>query len=268
MKTKLVRPVLVKNSIVAQTNPSATGLTLCNDNVLRIGNPLDKSESRVNLVLISLEEDEINSGDILFHTLSKRLFRVLDSSYLFNIKCIDIINNEELICSNISCHKVIVTQEQISPEYITKFVDQYNDGGVSDIEIVVEKDKSNLCDCYNTKFCKSTQLRNGVKCRDEKHYKPKLVDNFIIIIEKDNIIGKPLEDYIQLKYSQDRCMGFIDGYEARKFEEKKQYTEEEVKVLFRTYLNTKIHEELMKLSGEMGALDGIIFDDWFEEYKK
>lgn len=46
------------------------------------------------------------------------------------------------------------------------------------------------------------------------------------------------------------------------------YTEEEVENLFENWLNTKVQEELMKLSGEMDSIDGVTFKDWFQENKK
>lgn len=46
------------------------------------------------------------------------------------------------------------------------------------------------------------------------------------------------------------------------------YTESEVKNLFENWLNTKITEELMRLSGELDDFDGITFNDWFKRNKK
>ena len=52
-----------------------------------------------------------------------------------------------------------------------------------DVEVEMEEDTTNLCDCYYTKFCKSTQLENGIKCRDEKHFRPKITNNSIKVIK-------------------------------------------------------------------------------------
>lgn len=41
----------------ATDNPFSVGVTLCNDGKLRIGNPLEKSESRQHLYILS--DDEI-----------------------------------------------------------------------------------------------------------------------------------------------------------------------------------------------------------------
>ena len=45
-------------------------------------------------------------------------------------------------------------------------------------------------------------------------------------------IGKPLDDYIREKHNQDRCMGFIDGYNKAK---ENTYTEEEIDKLLSFY---------------------------------
>lgn len=44
-------------------------------------------------------------------------------------------------------------------------------------EAEMVEDKDNLCDCYYTKFCISTQLEKGIRCRDIKYYKPKIEKN-------------------------------------------------------------------------------------------
>jgi hypothetical protein len=43
---------------------------------------------------------------------------------------------------------------------------------------------------------------------------------------EDDIIGKPLDNYIRERHNQDECVGFIDGYNKAK--EKYKYTEEDV----------------------------------------
>jgi hypothetical protein len=44
----------------------------------------------------------------------------------------------------------------------------------------------------------------------------------------NDIIGKPMEDYVKEKHNQDRCVGFIDGYQAAR--EKYKYTEEDIRM--------------------------------------
>ena len=55
---------------------------------------------------------------------------------------------------------------------------------------------------------------------------------------------------------------------AKNYWQKGMYTEEEVLALFENWLNTKINEELMVISGELDCLEGVIFSDWFERNKK
>lgn len=66
----------------------------------------------------------------------------------------------------------------------------------------------------------------GIYLLDLYYQKPKLTNGFVTVV--DTVIGKPLEDYIYEKHNQDRCIGFIDGYKARKLEEPINYNEEEV----------------------------------------
>lgn len=47
---------------------------------------------------------------------------------------------------------------------------------------------------------------------------------------EDNVIGKPMYDYVNEKHNQDRCMGFIDGYNKAK--EKYKFTEEDMRKAF------------------------------------
>ena len=55
---------------------------------------------------------------------------------------------------------------------------------------------------------------------------------------------------------------------AKNYWQKGMYTEEEVLTLFENWLNTKINEELMVISGELDYLEGVTFSDWFEQNKK
>jgi len=53
-----------------------------------------------------------------------------------------------------------------------------------------------------------------------------------ITIPKVEVIGKPMEDYIRAKHTQEECIGFIDGWNTAK---EKLYTEKEVEELLRNY---------------------------------
>lgn len=54
---KKCKVVMLPTNEKATDNPFSVGVTLCNDGKLRIGNPLEKSESRQHLYILS--DDEI-----------------------------------------------------------------------------------------------------------------------------------------------------------------------------------------------------------------
>jgi hypothetical protein len=54
--------------------------------------------------------------------------------------------------------------------------------------------------------------------------KIKIIETPVLSEIVEAVIGEPLENYIREKHNQDRCMGFIDGYEAAT----KVYTEEDL----------------------------------------
>jgi hypothetical protein len=90
---------------------------------------LHKKESNdkvFELILISLEDEKIEIGDLY----------IMDEFLMNPVKD----KNEADRCNNYPsiapfCKKVIARQSQISPEYISKFVEQYNNGCVKDFEI-------------------------------------------------------------------------------------------------------------------------------------
>ena len=117
----------------------------------------------------------------------------------------------------------------IPEQFISYFIDQWNKGNViKEVEVELEEDGDNLCDCYYTKFCKSTQLPKGIKCRDIKHWKLKLNQNNEISI----IIS-----------------------------EEKKYSKEELKPLFLKLS----HDTIDYMEGICDALD---IDEWIEENLK
>jgi hypothetical protein len=56
----------------------------------------------------------------------------------------------------------------------------------------------------------------------------KLIETPVLSEMVKAVIGEPLENYIREKHNQDRCMGFIDGYEAAT----KTFSEEDLKEAF------------------------------------
>jgi len=155
MKTKKVRAVLVesknnkdrqypcilKYSHIFGDIKGKIGYYDCN-----IRTPTIKME----IILINLE-DEIKEED-KYLTEDGEILQTYNTTHK---KC--------------NCRKVIATQDQISPEYISKFIEQYNSNCVEDIEIEMEEflEMNNLTgECIIT-------------------YESKMTNGFITIIEKD-----------------------------------------------------------------------------------
>ena len=75
-------------------------------------------------------------------------------------------------------HRGLYYLPQISPEFQQAWVKNMN-AGIPIVDAVMEMNEiqPNLCDCYYTKFCKSTQLAEGVTCKDQdipRIYTPKV----------------------------------------------------------------------------------------------
>ena len=134
MKTKRVRPVLVE--IKFNSIEEMQGDIIMRDNKLYTHATLLSLKKQSNdkvfeLILISLEYEEIEKGDKFVH-------------YWFNENST---NKDRIVVStadkntNDKKHrksfigKVIARQSQIPQEYITKFIEQYNNGCVEDLEI-------------------------------------------------------------------------------------------------------------------------------------
>ena len=144
MRTKKCRPVLVESK-------ENTGITLGINITKNI--PGAMRGQNYQLILISLEDEKIEVGDLVYDTLKNQLFNVM-SNY----------DGMEYI------HKVIATQDKISPEHITKFVDQYNNGEVNDVEIEVYTMNEGYTDVNDYPYQEINIL--------------KLSNGFITIIEK------------------------------------------------------------------------------------
>lgn len=151
MKTKKCRPVLVECSRKSRKGDlviSPTGLGI------HISDIEYSVHNKQQLILISLENEKIEVGDTYFNIVSNEMVEV-DFT-------IDYEQNH--------CKKVIATQSQISPEYIAKFVEQYNNGKVDDVEIEV------------------LIMNEGYTDVNDYPYQeidiPKLTNGFITIVEK------------------------------------------------------------------------------------
>ena len=183
MKAKKVKPVLVGIKGYVEQYPFL-GL---NDNKLSLytnENPSNFNVIPQELIFISLEDEKIEVSD-----------KYLDDCGLIRKA---VTSNEDYWKRRPNYKKVITRQSQISPEYISKFIKQYNDGCVEDLEIEMnaytnkykccKKDmKVELPETIVCNICgaKGIDIINGVK-NLITHYIPKLTNGFITIVEKES----------------------------------------------------------------------------------
>lgn len=256
MKTLLVRPLFVKidtkDSLISDRNI----LTFSDG---KIYNPF-KNEY-YQLILISLDPDEkIEVGDVFY-----------SSKY----NTIDTLASNGVI-DKLTSYKVIATQDQLSPDLIYQLVCEYNNEGMQDFEIEMAV-RSNAALGHN-EYVYLEHIKNksylpikidaninqdSYQLGKEEEFENweietyiKLTNGFVTVV--DTVIGKPFEDYINEKHSQDRCMGFIDGYNARKLEDNLLYTNDEIFIL-----GDKYEEYCINCFGLPKS-----FSEWFNENKK
>ena len=103
---------------------------------------------------------------------------------------------------------------------------------------------------------------DGTKCKKIIAYQPKggapklylpLLPEMII---EDEIIGKPLDNYIRERHNQDRCMGFIDGYKSAT----KRFSEDDLRKAYEAGGNSR--EDGINGDGE------IEFEEYLESLKQ
>ena len=193
MKTKRVRPALVEskdkitlNSIV---NDPTFGLGIiiekhgeeCFYNTHSSGGSITTPWERnlgdrlkhYELILISLEDDKIEEGEYL--NLAHRV----------------IVQPTDLEWANSNSNnlkKVIARQSQIPQEYISKFIAQYNTGGVEDLEIEMEKCWINSDNVKGNSFTEVAKFESSINDFDAVLIiQPKLTNGFVTIVEKEVI---------------------------------------------------------------------------------
>ena len=247
MKTLRVRPVLVETSEKSKIcHLTPKGIQYKDLRFLEIECSIILDSINYDIILISLDDYDFKVGDNVFSEQLDEIF------VLSNCELVDDLNNDV----DYGIFKVIANQRQFSDELTEKLVEEYNNGGMKDFEIEMER----------------MYLRAG-KNKDLDSYEPTLSEQGYITPVQNSEIQKPLIDYINQRHNQDRCIGFIDGYETRQFENKENkegivirnipypiiYTEEDVRILFKNWIKLK--------SNEVG-LDNLTFDEWFETVKK
>ena len=166
MKTKKCRPVLVESK-------ENTGITLGINITKNI--PGAMRGQNYELILISLEDEEYNEGD---YVLCKNQILEVDSNKAYSGANFITLS----YCRQNKFPKVIATQSQISPEYIAKFIEQYNNGKVDDVEIEMQEwNKAKM----PKDFLKYIEPGCGLPIiagSEEVYYKPKLTNKFVTIV--------------------------------------------------------------------------------------
>ena len=170
MKTKRVRPVLVEIK-------DASNIFENNDKTLSFYEHKQHASSggkKFELILISLEDEKIEEGEYL--NLTHRI----------------IVQPTDLEWANSNSNnlkKVIARQSQISPEYITKFIEQYNKGCIEDLEIEMEKCWINSDNVKGNSFTEVAKFEPSINDFDAVLIiQPKLTNGFVTIVEKEPII--------------------------------------------------------------------------------
>ena len=249
MKTKKVRPVLVEIK-------DASNIFENNDKTLSFYEYKQHASSggkKFELILISLEDEKIEERDEFVH-------------YWFNENST---NKDRIVVStadentNDKKHrksfigKVIARQSQISPEYISKFIEQYNNDCVEDLEIEMEE----LYIYPDGTKSKISRLMPDAKPVEE----PNLTNGFVTIVEKEysyNLLSN-------MQYYMEYCQanGYVTPQDwlnkFKHYSDRKEpisYTEEEVNKLLHKFLD--IQEGLNTYQRHASL------DVWFEQNKK
>lgn len=161
MNTIKVRPVLVENKEITEIW-SNKGRRL-HYNQANFNDP--DNTIYYQLILISLEGEKIEVGDLM---------------YDFN----DGITKN--IGQGVGDFKIIATQDQLSPELINQLIIEYNNGGMKDFKIEIEK-------LYS---CEAADEFDAVGFCG---FRPKLTNGFVtVVVEKEPIFirRKKLKDYM------------------------------------------------------------------------
>lgn len=233
MKTKKVRPVLVEIK-------DASNIFENNDKTLSFYEYKQHASSggkKFELILISLEDEKIEENDYYYFSKSNSLHKYLGTLPLNKYKH-----------DGDKCFKVIARQSQIPLEYISKFIAQYNTGGVEDLEIEMEEDGYII----NKSFPASVKQRLVVK----------LKNRFVTIVEKDSC--KKCKNTCKKTSTTTNEFGSCTEFNKESI----TYTEEEclkycLKALEIGFdLNNTPLPRLNEKSGKQ------YFVDWFEQNKK
>ena len=160
MKTKRVRPVLVESKDIhsqLEIDEISIGKLSYEAKQYHCKHPQQ-------LILISLEDEKIEIGELVYKADTKsKIYKHIPTTNSWY-------KDEK---------KVIARQSQISPEYISKFIEQYNNDCVEDLEIEMEE----LYIYPDGTKSKISRLMPDAKPVEE----PNLTNGFVIIVEKEPI---------------------------------------------------------------------------------
>ena len=218
MNTIRIRPLLVESKEIPNVgdlcfSPRYEGKLLVFGN---FENSYQNECKKQELILISLEDEKIEGNNYVYNNKRKiiELFKYIQGT-----------------CEEIFCRKVITRQSQIPAEYISKFIEQYNNGSVEDLEIEMEHYWINSDSIKGNFFTEVAKFEPSINQYDAiLNNRPKLTNGFVTIVEKEPI----------------------------------RYIEKEVRELLKKVLIDEPDE-----SDQMSAEDfWEWFDIWFEQNKK
>ena len=211
MKTHKVRPVLVES--IESTLHLSHGKLLITSIESTGKSDLYKSIPQ-ELILISLENEKIEEGDTFVNDYGEIIVATKEIA-------------EQLYFPK---KKVIARQSQIPTEYISKFIEQYNNGCVEDLEIVMENRV-----IKHIPWSKELESKYDYeKGYPVTGYVPKLTNGFVSIVEKEyshNLLSN-------MQYYMEYCQanGYVTPQDwlnkFKHYSDRKEpisYTEEEVK---------------------------------------
>lgn len=266
MKTMRVRPVLVETSEKSRIcHLSPKGIEYKDLRFLEIECPIILDSINYDIILISLD-DCAKVGDMYYDEHNNLVLKATEYTdhkvYLYK--------------------KVIANQRQFSDELTEKLVEEYNNGDMSDF--VIEMNVVTMCQSSlkydNDDILVNDEIVDSFHCSlfdlidetIEKYNKPRLTNGYITPIGNSEI-QKPLNDYINQKHNQDRCIGFIDGYETRQFGTKEGYVIRNTNSPYYKYSEEDVLKLLIDFKNHIGLYRGIqVLDsdiqNWFELIKK
>lgn len=172
MNTKLCRPILLLSNPNDETSKGVFNT---------------KDRNWYNIFLISLDSKKY-SGDrcICLGEVAANLLPENKNNQVSNFTTW----SDKSTCQ--SCKKIIATQEQLAPEYIQQFIEEYNTNSVKDVEIEIEEELWEAA-TFDNKYIHSTKeaclhfiefqvygLKNSLKQLQPST--PRLINGFVNII--------------------------------------------------------------------------------------